>query len=119
MPHTSEWNGVDGYGERCACFLDSVDIGLLVLFLAALLVLGAFFALMETALMESHRGRLEKMAEDGNGEAENALELLERREQILPLAQVGITLTSILLGLCSGAFLAPLAEPLLAPLPHA
>ena len=96
-----------------------MDIGLLVLFLAALLVLGAFFALMETALMESHRGRLEKMAEDGNGEAENALELLERREQILPLAQVGITLTSILLGLCAGAFLAPLAAPLLTPLPHA
>ena len=86
---------------------------------AALLAIGAFFALMETALMESRHGRLEKMAEDGDGEAENALELLERREEVLPLAQAGITLTSILMGLCAGSFLAPLMVRLVSFLPHA
>lgn len=99
--------------------LDSIDIGLLLILIIVLLAAGAFFSLAETALVESHRGRLEKMAEDGIGEAEEAAELLEQRECVLPLVQVGITLTSILLGLCAGAFLAPLLAALLAPVPHA
>mgnify|MGYP000922049549 CR=1 FL=1 len=99
--------------------MGNTEAGLLLLAAAALLAIGAFFALMETALMESRHGRLEKMAEDGDGEAEQVLELLERREEVLPLAQVGITLTSILMGLCAGTFFAPLMARLVSFLPHA
>ena len=40
-----------------------------------LLTLG-FFSLMETAIAESHRSKLEKMQEDGNPDAGKVLEML-------------------------------------------
>lgn len=99
--------------------LDSSEAGLLLVLLLVFLGLNSFFSLIETAITESHRGRLEKMLEDGQTEAESALEILENPERMLSLAQVGITLTCILTGLCTGAFLAPLLAGMLTFLPHA
>ena len=71
--------------------LDSSEAGLLLVLLLVFLGLNSFFSLIETAITESHRGRLEKMLEDGQTEAEAALEILENPERMLSLAQVGIT----------------------------
>lgn len=99
--------------------MDGSEAGLLLVLLLVFLGINGFFSMIETAITESHRGRLEKLLEDGHPEVEAALEILEKPERMLSLAQVGITLTSILTGLCTGAFLAPLLTRLLIFIPHA
>lgn len=99
--------------------MDSSQAGLLFVLLVMLLIVNGFFSLIETAVTESHRGRLERMREEGRPDAEAALVLLEDPEKILSLAQVGITLTSILTGLCTGAFLAPFLASRIPFIPHA
>ena len=99
--------------------MDGSEAGLLLVLLLLFLGINGFFSMIETAITESHRGRLEKLLEDGHPEVEAALEILEKPERMLSLAQVGITLTSILTGLCTGAFLAPLLTRLLIFIPHA
>ncbi len=74
---------------------------------------------METALTESRRGLLEKLAEDGDKDAGEALDILEHSEDYLPVAQVGITFTGILAGLTAGIFVAPLLSAELHSLPYA
>lgn len=94
--------------------LTIVFLILLVIFLA----FNAFFALMETALTESHHGPLERLAENGDEDAKAALDLLDHPLAPLSLAQVGIAFTSILTGLCSGVMAAPLLAQELSFLPH-
>jgi len=98
--------------------LDSSDTGLLLLLLCTLLVTLGFFSLLETAINESHRSKLEKLQEDGNTDAESALNLLEQSDRMLSLSQIGITMSSILIGVCTGVLLMPLVARIL-PIPHA
>lgn len=88
--------------------MDSTDAGLLLVLLLFFVAADGFFSLLETAVTESRRGRLEKLAEDGDADAEAALELLESPEEALSLMQVGITLTGILTGITTGVLAAPL-----------
>ena len=69
----------------------------LIILLAAV---SGYFSLMETALLESHRGRLEKLSEDGDADARAVLEMLDSPTP-LNVAQVGITFTGILSGVCA------------------
>ena len=93
---------------------------MLLVLIVVLLLLNSFFSLIETALMESHRSRLERLADEGSEDAAAALAILEEPEDALSVAQIGITLMGVLLGAASGALLAPLMGALLAPfLPHA
>ena len=82
------------------------------LILPALIILLAavsgYFSLMETALIESHRGRLEKLSDDGNEDARAVLSMIESPAP-LSVAQIGITFTGILAGVC-----AVLVSPLIA-----
>ena len=87
--------------------MDSSDTGLLLVLMIVLLLTLGFFSLMETAIAESHRSKLEKMQEDGNTDAEKVLELLEQDDRMLSLSQIGITMSSILIGVCTGVLLAP------------
>ncbi len=90
------------------------------LVLIALFALGSgYFSLMETALMESRRGTLEKLAEDENRDAQEALAILEHPERYLSVAQIGITLTGILCGMFAGMFVAPYVAALFAPIREA
>ena len=70
----------------------------------ALIILSAavsgYFSLMETALIESHRGRLEKLSEEGDDKAAAVLKMLEAPAP-LSVAQIGITFTGILAGVCA------------------
>lgn len=69
----------------------------LIILLAAV---SGYFSLMETALIECHRGRLEKFSEDGDLNAAKVLELIESPAP-LSVAQIGITFTGILAGVCA------------------
>ena len=79
---------------------------LLIIVLAAV---SGYFSLMETALIESHRGRLEKLSSDGDTDAKAALELIES-PAALNVAQIGITSTGIFAGVCAVLSIPPLAE---------
>ena len=69
----------------------------LIIFLAAV---SGYFSLMETALIECHRGRLEKLSEDGDTNAGAVLQMLDSPAP-LSVAQIGITFTGILAGVCA------------------
>jgi putative hemolysin len=73
-----------------------------------LVLLNAFFAMSELAIVSSRRPRLQKLAERGNKGAALALKLSEDPTQFLSAVQIGITLIGIVAGAYSGA---TLAEP--------
>jgi magnesium and cobalt exporter, CNNM family len=76
-----------------------------LLVVAALIVLNAFFALSEMALMTSRKIRLKQMGEApgnlGRG-ARTALALAEHPDNLLSTVQVGITLIAVLTGVLGG-----------------
>ena len=82
---------------------DLLALTLLIVCLSA----NAYFAQIETALTESHRGRLERLADDGDSDAAQALALLEHSAPPLAMAQAGVTCTSLLMGLGIGLLVAP------------
>lgn len=69
----------------------------LIILLAAV---SGYFSLIETALIECRRGRLEKLSEDGDADARAVLAMLESPAP-LTVAQIGITFTGILAGVCA------------------
>ncbi|MBR2215201.1 MAG: HlyC/CorC family transporter [Selenomonadaceae bacterium] len=81
--------------------MDSPHIGLWLALTAGLIFGHGFFSLLETSLTESHRGRLEKLADEGDKQAAAALELLERSEEHLAVMQLGITCMGISAGVCA------------------
>jgi putative hemolysin len=78
-----------------------------------LVLLNAFFAMSELAIVSSRRPRLQKLAERGHRGAAVALRLSEDPTQFLSAVQIGITLIGIVAGAYSGA---TLAEPFAATL---
>ncbi len=69
----------------------------LIILLAAV---SGYFSMMETALIECHRGRLEKLSEDGSADAAAVLQMVDEPAP-LTVAQIGITFTGILAGVCA------------------
>ncbi len=72
-----------------------------LLIVAALIVLNAFFALSEMALMTSRKLRLKQMALESRG-ARTALALAEHPDNLLSTVQIGITLIGVLAGVFGG-----------------
>jgi putative hemolysin len=66
-----------------------------------LIVLNAFFAMSEMALMTSRKLKLRQMAEDSRA-ARKALALAEHPDNLLSTVQVGITLIGVLTGVFGG-----------------
>lgn len=90
-----------------------------LLLLSLILILNAFFAAAEVALLSVRDSRLRHLAEEGNAGAKIALSLLARPEKLLSLTQVGVTLASLGLGWAGedtlfSAFMA-MAHPVLTP----
>ena len=76
----------------------------LILPLAAVTILAlisGYFSLMETALSESLHGRIEKIAEGGNSDAQAALSMLESPAIPLLIAKAGATVAGIFSGFCA------------------
>jgi putative hemolysin len=72
-----------------------------LLIVALLIVVNAFFAMSEMALMTSRKIKLKQMAEDSRG-ARVALALAEHPDNLLSTVQVGITLIGVLTGFFGG-----------------
>ena len=80
-----------------------------VLVIAVLILINGLFAMSEMAVVSSRKPKLQKLADDGNRRAANALVLAQDPNRFLSTVQVGITLV----GVGSGAFGATsLAGPL-------
>jgi putative hemolysin len=82
---------------------------LLVIFL--LLLINAFFALSEMAIVSASKPLLRQMVKQGNPRAEVALKLAEDPGKFLSTVQVGITLVGILAGAYGGATIAAKIAP--------
>ena len=78
-----------------------------LLVVVLLILINAFFAMSEMALVSARRGRLQQMAEEKGGTgARAALELSEDPSRFLSTVQVGISLTGIIAGAYGGSTLA-------------
>ncbi|WP_372399123.1 hemolysin family protein [Azospirillum sp. HJ39] len=78
-----------------------------LLVIVLLILLNAFFAMSEMALVSARRARLQQMAEERGGiGARIALELTEDPSRFLSTVQVGISLTGIIAGAYGGSTLA-------------
>ncbi len=78
-----------------------------------LLVLNAFFAMSELAVVSSRRARLHQMMVEGRRGAASALRLVDDPTGFLSSVQIGITLVAILSGAYGeSSFAQPLAEEL-------
>ncbi|MBI5458158.1 hemolysin family protein [Methanobacterium sp.] len=77
-----------------------------ILIILFLIVLNGVFALSEIAIITSRRIKLQKMSQDGNKNADIAIELSESPNQFLSTVQIGITLIGILAGAFGGATIA-------------
>ena len=75
-----------------------------------LLLLNAFFALSEMAIVSSSKPMLRQMAQQGNRRARIALQLAEDSGTFLSTVQVGITLVGTLAGAYGGATIAEKLE---------
>lgn len=84
-----------------------------VLLLIGLILLNGAFAMAEIALITARKGRLARLAEDGDAAAATALKLGEEPNRFLSTVQIGITAIGILNGIVGQAALAgPLAARL-------
>jgi CBS domain containing-hemolysin-like protein len=89
------------------------DVTAFLIFLLILLVfVNGFFVAAEFALVRSRRSQMEELAEQGSRGAAQALAALERIDEYLSAAQVGITMASIGLGFLGEPALAGLFEPI-------
>lgn len=81
--------------------------------MAFLLAVNAFFVAGEFALVTVERSRVGRMASEGDRRARRVVTGLERLSFHLSGAQLGITVSSLVLGLVAEATLGPLIEPIL------
>lgn len=80
---------------------------------AAMIIANGFFVAAEFALVAVDRARIEADVEAGRRRARLALSLLRRMSFHLSGAQLGITVTSLLIGLLAEPAIASLLEPLI------
>ncbi|CDG65363.1 MAG: magnesium and cobalt exporter, family [Methanobacterium sp.] len=77
-----------------------------ILTILFLIILNGIFALSEIAIITSRKIKLQKMSQEGNKNADIAIELSESPNQFLSTIQIGITLIGILAGAFGGATIA-------------
>lgn len=89
------------------------EVTAFLLFLLIVLVfVNGFFVATEFALVRSRRSQMQELAEQGSRGASQALVAIERIDEYLSAAQVGITMASIGLGFLGEPALAHLFEPI-------
>ncbi len=76
--------------------MDSSDIGSQLLFIVVLILINAFFAMTEMAMVSANKVRINMMVEKGNVKAKKLLKILEKPSNFLSTIQVGITLAGFL-----------------------
>lgn len=98
--------------------MDNPELPIFIIMIALLVLASSFFALTETAITESHKSPLERLADDEEKNAANALKVLDDPEKLLSVVQVGITFTSILIGLLIGGAVSPILAEAISFLPY-
>lgn len=78
--------------------MDSDPAGILlkIFLLFVLIMLNAFFAMSEIAIISLNDNKIEKMAEEGNKKAKQILKLTENSSNFLSTIQIGVTLAGFL-----------------------
>lgn len=76
--------------------MESSDLGSQLLFIVILILVNAFFAMTEMAMVSANKVRVNMMVEKGNKKAEKLQKILERPSNFLSTIQVGITLAGFL-----------------------
>jgi len=94
--------------------LISTTLGLIAIF--ALIAANGFFVAAEFALVAVDRTTLARLAEDGDRRAVRVQGLVRKLSFHLSGAQLGITVTSLVLGFLAAPLVADLLSPLLVPL---
>src|SRR4029453_5852718 len=89
---------------------------MLVAFLVilVLILLTGLYVAAEFAAVGARRSRLRRLAEDGNALAARILPVVDDAHELdryIAVSQVGITLSSLILGACGQATLAPALGP--------
>jgi putative hemolysin len=85
-------------------------IGIEILFIIILIGLNGVLAMSEIAIVSSRKARLQQMVNEGNDQAEVALQLANEPSDFLSAVQIGITLVGILAGAFGGATIASQLE---------
>jgi CBS domain containing-hemolysin-like protein len=78
-----------------------------------LVLVNGFFVAAEFAIVRSRRSRMEQFAGEGSRGAATALDQIDRVDEYVATAQVGITLASIGIGFLGEPAVADLIEPAL------
>src|SRR5215204_2595778 len=84
--------------------------------IALLILLTGLYVAAEFAAVSARRSRLRRLAEDGNALAARILPVLEdpgKLDRYIAASQIGITLSSLILGAYGQATIAPRVAPLL------
>ncbi len=76
--------------------METVPLWVQALSLVLLILLSAFFAMVETALMAANRHRLRHLAKRGSKQAATTLWLLDRTDKVLSLILIANTLINAL-----------------------
>ena len=69
-----------------------------IMIILAIIAANGYFVAQEFAYMSVDRSRLSTLAEEGNGAAKNALSVTRKTSFMLSGAQLGITITGLLIG---------------------
>jgi CBS domain containing-hemolysin-like protein len=85
--------------------------GFLLFLLVLLIFVNGFFVAAEFALVRSRRSEMERLANEGSRGAKQGVQAIERIDEYLSAAQVGITFASIGLGFLGEPAIARLLEP--------
>jgi CBS domain containing-hemolysin-like protein len=91
---------------------------LLLILLLLLVAINGFFVAAEFALVRTRRGKIERLAEEGESGAEEVIEQLDKIDESLSACQIGITMASIGIGFLGEPALAELLEPAFGGLSH-
>lgn len=89
----------------------------IVVLVALMIAANALYVAGEFAAVSARKTRIQHMAAEGNRMAQGVLEIIEKPERLdnyIAASQVGITLSSIVLGIYGQNQIAPLLEPVFA-----
>ena len=75
---------------------DAVSVVLKLLILFALILVNAFFAMSEIAIISLNDTKMQKLAEEGNKKAKQIVKLTENSSRFLSTIQIGVTLAGFL-----------------------
>ena len=75
---------------------DPLSIVLKVLLLFVLIIVNAFFAMSEIAIISLNDTKIQRLAEEGNKKAKQIVKLTENSSRFLSTIQIGVTLAGFL-----------------------